>query len=153
MVPEVVVLGTYQAIHRSTRSWNKNLLLYTRRNARFCSPRASWPTTRLFSRWEKLFPVCHICLFSIADPVFSIPDLHIFSDAGNHASMIQGIRNSGAPKFVFRTCDPLHLDQLLSKVDISVPKLVVFETVHSMTGAISPTEELCDVAHRVSLKK
>ena len=62
--------------------------------------------------------------------------------------MIQGIRNSGAPKHVFRTCDPLHLERLLSKVDAGVPKLVVFETVHSMTGAISPTEELCDVAHK-----
>lgn len=49
---------------------------------------------------------------------------------------------------MFRTCDPLHLEQLLSKVDASIPKLVVFETVHSMTGAISPTEELCDVAHK-----
>lgn len=75
-------------------------------------------------------------------------DVHFFSDAGNHASMIQGIRNSGAPKHIFRTCDPLHLEQLLQKVDQSVPKVVVFETVHSMTGAISPTEELCDVAHK-----
>lgn len=62
--------------------------------------------------------------------------------------MIQGICNSGAKKHVFRTCDPVHLEELLSKVDMSVPKLVVFETVHSMTGAISPIEELCDVAHK-----
>ncbi|KAI1285964.1 5-aminolevulinate synthase, erythroid-specific, mitochondrial [Halotydeus destructor] len=78
----------------------------------------------------------------------ALPNCHIFSDAGNHASMIQGIRNSGAKKSIFRTCDPIHLEQLLSKVDVSVPKLVVFETVHSMTGAISPIEELCDVAHK-----
>ena len=59
---------------------------------------------------------------------------HIFSDAGNHASMIQGIRNSGCPKHVFRHNDPRHLEELLQKLDVSVPKIVAFETVHSMTG-------------------
>lgn len=73
---------------------------------------------------------------------------HIFSDAGNHASMIQGIRNSGVPKHIFRHNDPHHLEELLSKVDKKVPKIVAFETVHSMTGAICPLEELCDVAHK-----
>lgn len=59
-----------------------------------------------------------------------------------------GIKNSGAPKHIFRTCDALHLEEQLRSVDISVPKLVVFETVHSMTGAVSPIGELCDVAHK-----
>ncbi|KAH9424553.1 5-aminolevulinate synthase, nonspecific, mitochondrial [Dermatophagoides pteronyssinus] len=77
-----------------------------------------------------------------------LPGCHIFSDAGNHASMIQGIRNSGAPKHIFRTCDPIHLEQLLKTVDYSAPKIVAFETVHSMTGDIAPVEQLCDVAHR-----
>lgn len=71
----------------------------------------------------------------------------IFSDAGNHASMIQGIRNSRAPKFIFRHNDPSHLRELLSKADPNVPKIVAFETVHSMDGAICPLEELCDVSH------
>lgn len=48
--------------------------------------------------------------------------------------MIQGIRNSRAPKHIFRHNDPEHLEQLLKEVDVSVPKLVVFETVHSMSG-------------------
>ena len=69
---------------------------------------------------------------------------HIFSDAGNHASMIQGIRNSGVPKHIFRHNDPEHLEELLSKVDKKIPKIVAFETVHSMDGAICPLEELCD---------
>lgn len=77
-----------------------------------------------------------------------IPGVHIFSDAGNHASMIQGIRNSRAPKYVYRHNDPEHLEELLSKVDISVPKIVAFETVHSMTGAICPLETLCKIAHK-----
>ena len=62
--------------------------------------------------------------------------MHIFSDAGNHASMIQGIRNSGAPKHIFRHNDPEHLEQMLKSVDINIPKLVAFETVHSMDGRL-----------------
>ncbi|XP_012151586.1 5-aminolevulinate synthase isoform X1 [Megachile rotundata] len=77
-----------------------------------------------------------------------LPGCHIFSDAGNHASMIQGIRNSGVPKYIFRHNDVQHLEELLSKVDKEVPKIVAFETVHSMTGDICPLEELCDVAHK-----
>ena len=64
----------------------------------------------------------------------AVADCQIFSDAGNHASMIQGIRNSGVTKHLFHHNDPKHLEQLLSKVDVSVPKIVAFETVHSMTG-------------------
>ena len=63
--------------------------------------------------------------------------------------MIQGIRNSGVPKHIFEHNNPEHLEELLSKVDKSVPKIVAFETVHSMDGAICPLEELCDVAHQV----
>ncbi|KAG8238252.1 hypothetical protein J437_LFUL017816, partial [Ladona fulva] len=78
----------------------------------------------------------------------SIPGCIIFSDAGNHASMIQGIRNSLVPKYIFRHNDPQHLQELLSKFDVSVPKIVAFETVHSMTGAVCPLEEMCDIAHK-----
>lgn len=76
-----------------------------------------------------------------------LPGCHIFSDAGNHASMIQGIRNSLVPKHIFRHNDPEHLRELISKVPKDVPKIVAFETVHSMTGAVCPLEELCDIAH------
>jgi len=68
----------------------------------------------------------------------AIPGCHIFSDAGNHASMIMGIRNSGVPKHIYRHNDPQHLKELLAKVDVSTPKIVAFETVHSMTGAVCP---------------
>ncbi|KYM99636.1 5-aminolevulinate synthase, erythroid-specific, mitochondrial [Cyphomyrmex costatus] len=96
-----------------------------------------------------LFTSCFVAndstLFTLAR---ILPGCHIFSDAGNHASMIQGIRNSGVPKHIFRHNDVQHLEELLSKVDKSVPKIVAFETVHSMTGYICPLEELCDVAHK-----
>ena len=62
--------------------------------------------------------------------------------------MIQGIKNSGVPKHIFRHNDPDHLEKLLKTVDKDVPKIVAFETVHSMTGAICPLEELCDIAHK-----
>ena len=58
----------------------------------------------------------------------------IYSDAGNHASMIQGIRNSGVKRHIFRHNDPKHLEELLAKSDPAQPKIVAFETVHSMTG-------------------
>ena len=95
-----------------------------------------------------IFTSCYVAndttLFTLAT---KLPGCQIFSDAGNHASMIQGIRNSRAPRHIFKHNDPQHLDWRLSKVDRSLPKLVAFETVHSMTGAICPLEELCDVAH------
>jgi 5-aminolevulinate synthase len=54
--------------------------------------------------------------------------------------MIQGIRNSGAKKHIFRHNDPEHLEQVLKSVEPGVPKIVAFETVHSMTGAVCPLE-------------
>ncbi|XP_075897775.1 5-aminolevulinate synthase, erythroid-specific, mitochondrial-like isoform X2 [Nelusetta ayraudi] len=84
-------------------------------------------------------------LFTLAK---MLPGCEIYSDAGNHASMIQGIRNSGAKRFIFRHNDSRHLEELLQRADPSTPKIVAFETVHSMDGAICPLEELCDVAHR-----
>lgn len=84
-------------------------------------------------------------LFTLAK---MLPGCEIYSDAGNHASMIQGIRNSGAKRFIFRHNDSRHLEELLRRSDPKTPKIVAFETVHSMDGAICPLEELCDVAHR-----
>lgn len=96
-----------------------------------------------------LFTSCYVAndstLFTLAK---MLPGCHIFSDEGNHASMIQGIRNSGVQKHVFRHNDPIHLEQLLQKVDVSIPKIVAFETVHSMTGAVCPLKEMCEVAHK-----
>lgn len=96
-----------------------------------------------------LFTSCFVAndstLFTLAK---TLPGCHLFSDAGNHASMIQGIRNSQVPKHIFRHNDPGHLEEMLKSVDINIPKIVAFETVHSMTGAVCPLEELCDVAHK-----
>lgn len=60
--------------------------------------------------------------------------------------MIQGIRNSGVPKYIFRHNDPEHLEQLLQKLPLIKPKIVAFETVHSMSGAVCPLKDMCDVS-------
>ncbi|CAL8367597.1 unnamed protein product [Lota lota] len=95
-----------------------------------------------------LFTSCFVAndstLFTLAK---MLPGCQIYSDSGNHASMIQGIRNSGAQKFVFRHNDVRHLRELLQKSDPATPKIVAFETVHSMDGAVCPLEEICDIAH------
>jgi 5-aminolevulinate synthase len=77
-----------------------------------------------------------------------MPGAVVFSDALNHASMIAGIRNSRAEKYIFRHNDPADLARLLAQVAPDRPKLVCFESVYSMDGDIAPIGELCDVADR-----
>ncbi len=75
-----------------------------------------------------------------------LPDCVIFSDQLNHASMIQGVRQSGMQKMIFRHNDVAHLRELLAAVDRKRPKLIVFESVYSMDGDIAPIKEICDLA-------
>jgi 5-aminolevulinate synthase len=75
-----------------------------------------------------------------------LPGMAVFSDASNHASMIAGIRNSRAEKYIFRHNDPTDLARMLDRVAADRPKLVCFESVYSMDGDIAPIGELCDVA-------
>jgi 5-aminolevulinate synthase len=75
-----------------------------------------------------------------------MPDCIIFSDQLNHASMIQGVRQSGMEKKIFRHNDVAHLRELLSAVDRKRPKLIAFESVYSMDGDVAPIAEICDLA-------
>jgi 5-aminolevulinate synthase len=77
-----------------------------------------------------------------------LPNCAIFSDALNHNSMIEGIRRSGAERFIFRHNDVAHLDELLGAVDPARPKIVAFESVYSMDGDIAPIAATCDVAEK-----
>ena len=77
-----------------------------------------------------------------------LPGCELYSDALNHASMIAGIRHSGAVRKIFRHNDVAHLEELLAAADPKTPKIVAFESVYSMDGDVSPISELCDVAHR-----
>ncbi len=74
-----------------------------------------------------------------------MPDCVIFSDQLNHASMIQGVRQSGMEKRIFRHNDIAHLRFLLGAAG-KRPKLIVFESVYSMDGDIAPIAQYCDLA-------
>ena len=77
-----------------------------------------------------------------------LPGCIIFSDELNHASMIAGIRASGAEKRIFRHNDPSHLEELLRQADPKAPKLIAFESVYSMDGDVGPIDAICDLADR-----
>jgi 5-aminolevulinate synthase len=77
-----------------------------------------------------------------------LPNCVVLSDAGNHASMIEGIRHSGAPRRIFAHNDPRDLERKLSDLPRDAAKLVAFESVYSMDGDIAPIAEICDVAER-----
>ncbi len=74
-----------------------------------------------------------------------IPNVVILSDAGNHASMIEGVRHSRADKVIWAHNDWRDLDRKLAAVG-DRPKIVAFESVYSMDGDISPIREIVQVA-------
>ena len=74
------------------------------------------------------------------------PDLIIYSDALNHASMIEGIRRNGGSKRIFRHNDLGHLRELLEADDPKAPKLIAFESIYSMDGDFAPIAKICDLA-------
>jgi len=77
-----------------------------------------------------------------------IPNCIILSDAGNHASMIEGIRHSRAERHVFKHNDVEDLERILKTLDPARPKLIAFESVYSMDGDIGPIKEICDLADK-----
>jgi 5-aminolevulinate synthase len=77
-----------------------------------------------------------------------MPGCVILSDALNHNSMIEGIRQSGAEKRIWRHNNTGHLEELLKAVDPERPKLIVFESLYSMDGDVAPLHRICDLAER-----
>ena len=77
-----------------------------------------------------------------------LPQCVFYSDALNHASMIEGMRHSKAERRVWRHNDLAHLEALLAADDPARPKVVAFESVYSMDGDIAPVGAICTLAHR-----
>jgi 5-aminolevulinate synthase len=77
-----------------------------------------------------------------------LPGVVIFSDAKNHASMIEGIRHGGGDKRIFAHNDVEDLERHLASVPAGTPKIIAFESVYSMDGAIAPIAQICDLADK-----
>jgi 5-aminolevulinate synthase len=94
-------------------------------------------TSGYVSNWAALGTLCS-----------RIPGVIVFSDAGNHASMIEGIRHSRCERVIFQHNSVADLEAKLAAADPKAPKIVAFESVYSMDGDIAPIREICDVAER-----
>ncbi|HXW39712.1 MAG TPA: 5-aminolevulinate synthase, partial [Xanthobacteraceae bacterium] len=77
-----------------------------------------------------------------------MPNCLILSDAWNHNSMIEGVRQAHTEKQIFRHNDMGHLQELLAAADPARPKLIVFESLYSMDGDIAHVHQICDLAER-----
>ncbi|SIR39457.1 5-aminolevulinate synthase [Rhizobium sp. RU20A] len=87
------------------------------------------------SNWTTLSTLCS-----------RIPGAIVFSDAGNHASMIEGIRHAKCERVIFKHNDLHDLRRHLEAADPKAPKIIAFESVYSMDGDIAPIKEICDIA-------
>jgi len=96
-----------------------------------------------------VFSSCYVandaCLATVGA---KLPGCVIFSDASNHASMIQGIRHSGAKKVIWKHNDLADLEAKLKTVPMGTPKIIAFESVYSMCGSVAPIEAICDLAEK-----
>jgi 5-aminolevulinate synthase len=77
-----------------------------------------------------------------------LPGAIIFSDEKNHASMIAGIRHGGGPKVIFKHNNLVDLETKLAAAPSGAPKIIAFESIYSMDGAIAPIAAICDLAEK-----
>ncbi|MEG8099212.1 5-aminolevulinate synthase [Candidatus Liberibacter brunswickensis] len=77
-----------------------------------------------------------------------IQDIVCFSDSNNHASIIEGISKARCKKVIWAHNDLEDLEKKLAKTSRSTPKIIIFESVYSMSGNIAPIKEICDLADK-----
>ncbi len=77
-----------------------------------------------------------------------LPDTVIVSDSDNHNSMIEGIRRAGSDRVIFEHNSARDLEAKLAAISPDRPKLVVFESVYSMSGNISPIGEFARISKK-----
>ena len=70
----------------------------------------------------------------------------LFSDAMNHASMIQSICHSGAKYVISKYNDLLDLEAKLKQHPKETHKIVTFESIKSMCNSVGPIKKTCDLA-------
>ncbi|KII63497.1 5-aminolevulinate synthase, erythroid-specific, mitochondrial [Thelohanellus kitauei] len=96
-----------------------------------------------------LFTSCYVANSTTLSTLARILDnCIIFSDQGNHASIIEGVRYSRCEKYIYKHNDINDLEDNLAKVPLSRHKIIVFESVNSMNGSISPIKKICDLAKK-----
>ncbi len=74
------------------------------------------------------------------------PELVFISDQENHASLIEGMKAAGNKKYIFKHNDLKELRSILNSIAASVPKLIVVESIYSMSGTIAPLQEMVTMA-------
>ncbi len=77
-----------------------------------------------------------------------LPELVFISDEENHASLIEGMRAVPNKKYIFRHNDLDHLEEILRSIPPSVPHLVVFESVYSISGTVAPVTQIVGLAKK-----
>ncbi|ACT57077.1 5-aminolevulinate synthase [Candidatus Liberibacter asiaticus] len=75
-----------------------------------------------------------------------IDNIICFSDSHNHASIIEGINKARCKKVIWNHNDLEDLEKNLAATDLSIPKIIIFESIYSMDGDIAPIKEICDLA-------
>ena len=77
-----------------------------------------------------------------------LENVAFISDEENHASMIEGMRGCKYKKYIFRHNDTAHLEAILMTLPLETPKIVVFESVYSMSGTVAPIADICRIAKK-----
>ena len=78
-----------------------------------------------------------------------IPNIIFLSDSSNHASIIEGVRHSGAEKIIWKHNDMMDLEEkLVEATEREMVPCIIFESVYSMEGDVSPISQVCDLAEK-----